>query len=120
MSMVNDGKKLVAKCGLFCGACKMYLKGSCPGCSENKKATWCKVRSCCINNKFDTCAECGEHSDPSECRMFNNFISKIFALIFKSDRKACIMQVKEIGIEEHAKKMARQNFPSIKKCKSQK
>ena len=32
----------VAACGLYCGACRKFVKGQCPGCWENKKADWCK------------------------------------------------------------------------------
>ena len=39
-------KKLIAKCGLYCGACNSYITGKCPGCNENVKATWCKIRNC--------------------------------------------------------------------------
>ncbi len=87
-ALVSD-PKLVAHCGLYCGACRAYLKGKCPGCHENEKASWCKVRSCCISNGFATCADCKEFPDPNECKKFNNFISKLFGLIFRSDRPAC-------------------------------
>jgi len=45
----------------------------------------------------------------------NNLMSKIFALIFKSDRAACIAQVKELGLLGHAKKMAAARTQTIKK-----
>jgi hypothetical protein len=47
--------------------------------------------------------------------MFNNFISKIFSVIFRSDRAACIAQIKEIGIQGHAEKMAERKHQSIKR-----
>jgi hypothetical protein len=47
--------------------------------------------------------------------MFNNFISKIFGFIFRSDRAACIDQIKEIGIQGHAQKMAAEKRQSIKR-----
>ena len=31
-------KNLIAYCGLYCGACRSYLKGSCPGCQEQCKS----------------------------------------------------------------------------------
>ena len=36
--------KMVAACGLYCGACKKYRMGKCSGCHKNKKASWCKIR----------------------------------------------------------------------------
>jgi hypothetical protein len=106
---------LVACCGLYCGACGAYLRGRCPGCRENHKAAWCKVRSCCIENQFASCADCKEHEDVHDCRWFNNWISKLFGLIFRSDRAACIRQIRSIGIEGHATEMAKCKRQSIKR-----
>ena len=50
MKEIISDPKLVAFCGLYCGACKAYLKERCPGCHDNEKATWCKVRTCCLEN----------------------------------------------------------------------
>jgi len=47
--------------------------------------------------------------------MFNNFISRIFAFIFGSDRAACIGQIKEIGIHGHAEKMSELKLQSLKR-----
>lgn len=115
MKEIMTDSNLVAYCGLYCGACKRYLREKCEGCHENIKATWCKLRSCCINNQYSSCAECKELSDPNDCKMFNNFIAKVFALIFRSNRAACINQIKEIGIQGHAEKMAEQKLQSLKR-----
>ena len=93
---------LVAYCGLYCGACRAFLNEKCPGCHENTKAGWCKLRACCIDKGYKTCAECAEFSDVNDCKKFNNIISKIFAFIFKSNRKACIDQIRDKGIDGHA------------------
>ena len=89
MKPIAADVNLVAYCGLYCGACGAYRRGRCPGCHENSKATWCKVRSCCMENGHSSCADCKTPADPRECRKFNNFIAKIFGLIFRSDRRAC-------------------------------
>ncbi|MCP4426242.1 MAG: DUF3795 domain-containing protein [Chloroflexi bacterium] len=115
MKEIGADPKLVAYCGLYCGACKKYLQEKCPGCHENEKATWCKIRSCCMNNQYASCAECKEFSDPNDCKMFNNWMSKMFALIFQSNRAACINQIKEIGIQGHAEQMAELKLQSIKR-----
>ncbi len=107
---------LVACCGLYCGACRKYLRGRCPGCRENQKAAWCKVRSCCISNQFATCADCKDFQNPRDCRMFNNRIAKLFGLIFRSDRAACIDQIRRLGLEGHAADMAKTKRQTIKKC----
>jgi len=106
-------RNLVAFCGLYCGACRAHVKGRCPGCRENARAKWCKVRTCCLEHRFDSCADCAEHPDPNTCASFNNFISRVFRLVFNSDRKACIDQIRTIGVEEHARLMASHRRPSL-------
>src|SRR4030066_402126 len=108
MKEIISNPDLVAYCGLYCGACKSYLKDKCPGCHENRKATWCKVRLCCTENQYATCADCRQFTDPLDCGKYNNFISRIFGIVFRSDRAACIRQVREIGLEGHADRMAGQ------------
>ena len=115
MKKIVANKELVAFCGLYCGACKKYLSEKCPGCHENSKASWCKIRTCCLENGYLSCADCKEFPNPNDCKMFNNFMAKLFSLIFKSDRAACIEQIRKIGIEGHAKKMAELKLQSIKK-----
>jgi hypothetical protein len=115
MSDIKVNAELVAYCGLYCAACKSYLEEKCKGCHENSKATWCKVRSCCMERQIKSCAECTEFADPRACNKFNNFMSKIFGLIFKSDRAACIAQIKQLGLEGHAKAMAEMRTQTIKR-----
>lgn len=104
---------LVAACGLYCGACRMHLKERCPGCRKNEKAKWCTLRLCVKEKAYNTCAECVEFSDVNECRKFNTFMSKIFAVIFNSNRKACIEQIKSGGLENHAAIMAEMEKHSL-------
>lgn len=112
--IVND-KNLVAYCGLYCGACDKFRRDKCKGCHENNKAAWCKIRTCCIQNNYLSCADCSTHQDPQQCKLFNNLISKIFSLIFKSDRKSCIEQIRRNGIDSHASEMSMQRAPTIKR-----
>jgi hypothetical protein len=106
MREVKADTALVAYCGLYCGACGAYLKEKCQGCHENEKASWCKIRLCVKDKGILSCAECKDFSDPKECKKFNNLMSKLFGLLFKSDRAACIKQIKALGLEGHSKKMA--------------
>lgn len=94
----------IAACGLYCGACRKFLAGKCPGCRRNKKATWCKIRSCCRKNEFGTCAECPY--DVKECKVYSNWIGKVFAFLFNSDRSACIRYIKEHGGQAFAEEMS--------------
>jgi hypothetical protein len=105
----------VACCGLFCGACGAYLKEKCEGCGKSEQRSWCKVRTCCHEKNIATCAECLEFPDPADCKKFNNLISKIFALVFRSDRPACIRHIRENGLEAYTVKMAGLRLQAIKK-----
>jgi hypothetical protein len=107
--------ELVAYCGLYCGACRSYASGKCRGCHENSKATWCKVRSCCIGKGCASCAGCIDHPDPRDCKKFNNIVSRLFGFVFKSDRAACIAQISRIGMAGHAKIMADRKLQTIKR-----
>jgi hypothetical protein len=106
---------LTARCGLYCGACGTYRRGRCPGCHEKTNAGWCKVRACCLENGYSTCADCRIVADPRDCSKFHNFISKLFGLIFRSDRRACILQIRETGRQGHAERMAGSQLHSIKR-----
>jgi hypothetical protein len=105
----------VACCGLYCAACRAHLRGKCPGCQANAKASWCAVRSCCRERGIASCAECAEHGDPNECKKFNNFMSRLFGVVFRSDRAACIAQIKRVGIAGHAAIMARNKAQTIRR-----
>ena len=115
MKTIVEDKDLIAYCGLYCAACKKYLREKCPGCHENIKAGWCKVRSCCIENSFSSCADCRIVEDLKECKKLNNFISKVFAIVFHSDRLACLALIKEKGYDEYAGEMAEKKIMSIKR-----
>ena len=115
MKPIIADKSLIAYCGLYCGSCKKYLSGSCQGCHENEKASWCKVRSCCIEHVYVSCADCKEFSNPMDCKKFNNFFSKIFAMLFKSDRAACIAKIRESGYAGFAEFMASNNLQTIRR-----
>ena len=115
MRTIQEDAGLVAYCGLYCGACNAYLKEKCDGCHRNEGASWCGVRSCCIEKGLASCADCSEFPDPSNCRKFNNVVSRMFGLLFRSDRPACIKQVKELGLAGHAKRMTELQMQTIRR-----
>ena len=115
MAEIVVEKNLVSFCGLYCGACSKYLKEKCTGCHEYEKATWCKIRTCCIENKYESCAVCGEFADVNDCKKYNNFISKVIGFVLRSDRKAGIEMIKAKGYEEFARYMAESKLVSLKK-----
>jgi len=112
---IKTDTSLIAFCGLYCASCRSYHKGTCPGCAANEKAGWCKVRTCCMKSNYKSCADCQTYFNPMECKLFNNFISKLFAVIFRSDRPACINMIKEKGYEGFASYMAMNKLQTIKR-----
>jgi hypothetical protein len=107
--------KLVARCGLYCGACGAYRRGRCAGCADGPKFACCPVRKCCVDNNYASCADCREFANPRDCKKFNNFISRLFGLIFRSDRAACIEQIRVKGPQGHADIMAMNQTQSIRR-----
>jgi hypothetical protein len=112
---ITKDVNFIAYCGLYCATCRAYIKGKCPGCHENAKATWCKVRTCNMEHGYKSCADCKEYSNPQDCKMFNNIIAKFFALVFRSDRPASLALIKEKGYENYAAYMADNKLQVIKK-----
>ncbi|MBN2383497.1 DUF3795 domain-containing protein [bacterium] len=114
MKEIVVNTNLIAACGLYCGACKAYLRERCPGCKDNVKASWCKVRTCCFEHNWLSCAECTDFEQVNACAKYNNIIARIFGFIFRSDRTACIDYIKKEGREDFARYMTekkRHTFP---------
>jgi hypothetical protein len=115
MNEVKNDVTLIAKCGLYCAGCGRYQKGKCPGCTKNSKATWCSVRSCCTSGGYESCADCKEFPNVMECKKYNNAMSKLFGLVFRSDRQACINLIKARGYEDFAVYMSTNKLQVIRK-----
>lgn len=113
MKTIEVNKKMIAACGLYCGACRKYLVGKCVGCRLNEKATWCKIRTCVQQHEYSSCAECSK--DVTKCKIYSNLIGKIFAFVFRSDRPACIRYIKEHGENAFAEEMTRCKSQTMKK-----
>ena len=108
-------KNLLSSCGRYCGACVSYLEEKCLGCSKDKKTLRCKIMSCNQKKGYSSCAKCEEFSDVTDCKKFNSIINRIFGLIFRLDRKACISRIREIGSEEYVREMAGKKLSGIKR-----
>lgn len=48
-----------------------------------------------------------------QCGKFNNFISRLFGFVFRSNRAACIERVRVVGVEVFAREMAEQKRQSL-------
>jgi hypothetical protein len=65
-------------------------------------------------NDYTSCADCREFSDPKQCGKFHNFISRIIGFFLRSDRSACIRQIKEKGLQGHADIMTKEQKQTIR------
>lgn len=105
-------KELVSYCGLYCGACKKYLKKECEGCKSKNKVTpkWCKVKPCNEEKKTASCAECTEYSNVKDCKKLYPLSYKLGEVIAQMSRKGGIEMIKSKGYEEFAEFMATTNL----------
>jgi len=108
-----QNSELVAYCGLYCGTCKSYKKGKCPGCAKNTKATWCKIRSCNIDHHYANCTDC-TLTDRTQCKKLNNTIGKVFGLVFRTDRLKSLQYIQENGTKAYSLKMWKMGQMSFK------
>ncbi len=72
-----------------------------------------QIRQCCISKGHHTCAECDR--DVRECKIYSNFIDKVFALIFNSDRPACINYIRAHVEIAYADEMSKRKCQTIKR-----
>lgn len=100
--MSEEPKELIlARCGLVCSDCGAYRKGKCGGCHCDKPMNaGCKVKPCAQDRNCTTCADCTDFENLKDCKKLNNFISKIFGLIFRSDRIGNLSRIRESGLDE--------------------
>lgn len=94
----------VAACGLACAECRKFIGGKCPGCAKYEKATWCEIRTCCKSHDYISCADC-QIMPLADCKKFNNFIGKVFKVLFRSDRNGCIERIKKVGYDQYLAEM---------------
>ena len=50
-----------------------------------------------------------------DCKIHNNFVGKIFAFLFNSDRAACISYIRENGEDTFAEMMAKDQQMTMKR-----
>lgn len=106
MREIVANEELVSFCGLYCGACKSYLKEKCPGCREKGKYKKCKMRPCCIEKKISSCADCQDFKNVMDCSKYTNKLWNIFEFVFRTRRSDSIGFIKEKGYETFAEYMA--------------
>jgi hypothetical protein len=98
----TDNESFIAYCGLYCKACPSFTSGKCDGCrGDSTKCAvlykQCKVRPCCRENGFFTCADCTIYPSVKECKKYNPLLLKIAAWVESSDRSKAIDMIQTKG-----------------------
>ena len=116
---MNRDENLIARCGLYCGACPSFISKKCDGCRGNSAKSAivyksCKVKPCCADNGFFTCADCTIYASTKECKKYNPLLLKIASWIESCDRSKAIEMIKTKGRVEFLAFMQERNWVIIK------
>jgi len=116
---INKDENLIAHCGLYCGACPSFISGKCDGCRGNSAKSAvvykkCKVKPCCAENGFFTCADCTIYASTKECKKYNPLLLKVTSWVESSDRSKAIEMIKAKGRTEFLAFMRGKNWVVIK------
>jgi len=112
-------ENLISHCGLYCGACPSFKSGKCDGCrGDSAKSAivykQCKVKPCCVENEFFTCADCTIYASTKECKKYNPLLLKIASWVESSDRSKAIEMIKAKGRTEFLTFMKDKNWVIFK------
>jgi hypothetical protein len=95
---VQESSAELAYCGLVCSNCGAMRHGNCQGCHSPKPMhSRCLVKKCAMAKDISCCAECKEFPELRDCRKLNNFVSKIFGVIFRSNRIGNLETIRDVG-----------------------
>jgi hypothetical protein len=117
---MENKENLISYCGVNCGACPSYLKGKCKGCRGNTPdfsvgLPSCKMKSCCVENGYTTCANCTKHESVDDCKIFNPLFFRFGEFIAGISRKKGLEMIKKEGIGFFAEFMAENKLRAMKR-----
>jgi hypothetical protein len=112
-------ENLISYCGLYCGACPTYIKGKCEGCRGNSPLCAvgyqkCKVKPCCIEHNYFSCANCKEFSSVKLCKKYNPLSIKFGEYISCTSRAKSIEMIKEKGVIAFVEYMVSKEWVTMK------
>ena len=110
---------MISYCGFYCAACPKYTNGDCKGCKgDNPKCAvgykTCKVRPCCIENGFDSCAKCDKYGSVKDCKLYNPLMIRFGQFITRTNRRKGIEMIKDKGEQEFLKFMSERKWVTFK------
>ena len=123
-AQINKDENLISYCGFYCGACPKFIKGECKGCKGDMPDCAlgykpCKVRPCCIDHQYDSCADCQKYDSVRDCRDYNPLMIRIGQFITQTNRRKGIELIKEQGKTAFLKIMIDRNWVTVKNGKAQ-
>ena len=109
---------VIACCGLYCSNCRKFKQAKCPGCLKYEKATWCRIRSCCMEKNIADCSQCEDFIFPKDCEKYTNFISRTIEFFTSTDKSLCIDYLRKNPHVTFAKFMDQKGWISMPKGKT--
>ena len=108
--LVEKEIALLTYCGLYCGACPSYYRGTCFGCrsedsTQKRKSKWgCKIRQCCKNKKVvKHCGECLDFPCKEISRKLIYSHPKDPKFAYRHEIPKNITKINEIGMQKWIK-----------------
>lgn len=99
---------LAAPCGIYCGFCPSYQKGTCFGCkskdrTQKRITKWrCKIRQCCFEkNGFDFCNQCSDFPCVDRRKLDQRYSCKYNVSLIDN-----LLRIKKIGTKQWLKEQA--------------
>jgi hypothetical protein len=116
---MENKENLISHCGFYCGACPNYTSGKCEGCRGNSPkcavgVKKCKVKQCCVENDFFTCADCTKCASTKECKKYNPLSIAFGEWISSTSRRKGIEMIRKEGRAHFLAFMADKNWVTIK------
>ncbi len=117
--IMSANERLIAYCGLYCGACPSFTSGKCDGCRSNSaksavKYRKCPVKPCCAEQEVFTCADCTKYISVKECEKYNPLLLRIALKLEGSDRSKAVEMIKAKGWTEFLAFMESKNRVAFK------
>ena len=115
---MNNKLKLVAPCGLYCGECLGFQRGTCDGCRSGsgeclKYRKICGIFECCIiKKKLELCNQCNQFP----CKKFNKFFE---TPEWYSEVVNNLKRIKKVGLKKWLKEQEIR-VEKLKECAEEK
>jgi hypothetical protein len=106
---MEQKNELISRCGLYCGACKKYLKNICSGCRTKAPPSWCEVSPCAASKDLFSCADCSDFPDVYRCGRLYPFKYRFGEWVAGMSRKAGIEMIRTDGCERYVQFMVEEN-----------